>query len=347
MPPPTAELDLPANVRVVRMIARNKSSLFAEIGIAVRPLLHHDLIHGLALASGRLTVAGSVDHRNRRSDLRKPAPSVEQAVTSGRLILLAEDNETNREVMQEQLRLLGYASEVAEDGVVALHMWLSGRYALLLTDCNMPNMDGFELTAAIRHAQWEGPRLPIIAVTANAMQGEAMRCRERGMDDYLSKPLRLNELGPMLAKWLPLPAAVTDAPLEAAPDDVPPPVPDFAEPTSVLSIWDATVLPTMVGNNPAMHRRLLDKFLLSTKEQVVRIVAAEAIEDTGTAGNVAHALKSAARTVGALQLGELCEALETAGKAGDATLCCALIKELPEAFTLASQRIHKHLESFP
>jgi PAS domain S-box-containing protein len=334
---PTAELDLPANVRVVRMIARNKSSLFAEIGIAVRPLLHHDLIHGLALASGRLTVAGSVDHRNRRSDLRKPAPSVEQAVTSGRLILLAEDNETNREVMQEQLRLLGYASEVAEDGVVALHMWLSGRYALLLTDCNMPNMDGFELTAAIRHAQWEGPRLPIIAVTANAMQGEAMRCRERGMDDYLSKPLRLNELGPMLAKWLPLPTAVTDAAPEVAPDAAPP------SPASVSSLWDATVLPRMVGDNPAMHRRLLEKFLLSTNEQVTRIVAAAAIEDTATAGNIAHALKSAARTVGALQLGDLCMELETAGKAGDVILCSALIKQLPATFAGAAAAIQCHL----
>jgi HPt (histidine-containing phosphotransfer) domain-containing protein len=212
-------------------------------------------------------------------------------------------------------------------------MWLSGRYALLLTDCNMPNMDGFELTAAIRHAQWEGPRLPIIAVTANAMQGEAMRCRERGMDDYLSKPLRLNELGPMLAKWLPLPAADADA----APDAVPP------APTFENTIWDAKVLTSMVGDNPAMHRRLLEKFLLSTTEQVARIVAAAATEDTATAGNVAHALKSAARTVGALQLGELCAALETAGKAGDATRCSTLIKELPATFAGAATAIQCHL----
>jgi CheY-like chemotaxis protein/HPt (histidine-containing phosphotransfer) domain-containing protein len=226
---------------------------------------------------------------------------------------------------------------VAQDGVVALHMWLSGRYALLLTDCNMPNMDGFELTEAIRHAQWAGPRLPIIAVTANAMQGEAMRCRERGMDDYLSKPLRLNELGPMLAKWLPLPTMDTDAAPEVAPDAVPP------APTILKVIWDASVLPRMVGDNPAMHRRLLEKFLLSADEQVTRIVAAAATEDTATAANVAHALKSAARTVGALQLGELCATLETAGKAWDAPLCAALIKELPTTFAGAAAAIQCHL----
>ena len=346
---PTAELDLPEDVRVVRMIARNKSSSAAEITLSVRPLLYHELIHSLARASGRLTVTDSVDERNRRSGLRNPAPSVEQAAATGRLILLAEDNETNREVMQEQLRLLGYASEVAKDGVAALHMLISGRYALLLTDCNMPNMDGFELTNAIRHAQWSGPRLPIIAVTANAMQGEALRCRERGMDDYLSKPLRLSELGSMLAKWLPLPAVVTAAAPEFAPDAAPSVKPAFAAmaaSTSMLSIWDATVLPAMVGDNPAMHRQLLKKFLLSANEQVARIIAAVANEDTATAGSVAHSLKSAARTVGALQLGALCEALETAGKAGDGATCRALIEGFPATFTAVSQHINNHLESF-
>ncbi len=89
----------------------------------------------------------------------------------------------------------------AADGVLALELWRSGRYALLLTDCHMPNMDGFELTATIRREQTT--HLPIIAVTANAMQGEDRRCRDAGMDDCLCKPLRLHELGPMLSKWLP------------------------------------------------------------------------------------------------------------------------------------------------
>ena len=337
----TADLDLPADVRVVRLIARNKSALFEEICVPVRPLLYHDLIHGIALASGRMTVTDSIDQHNRRLTARKQAPSVEEAVATGQLILLAEDNETNREVMQEQLRLLGYTCELAEDGVEALHMWISGRYALLLTDCNMPNMDGFELTAAIRHAQCEGPRLPIIAVTANAMQGEAMRCLERGMDDYLSKPLRLNELGPMLTKWLPLPIAELKPAIESID------IPACKIESIKFAVWDSIVLPRLVGDNPAMHRRLLEKFLLSANEQVTRTVAATAIADTATVSEIMHALKSAARTVGALQLGELCDALESAGKDGDAPLCRSLTKELPEAFTLASQRIHKHLESFP
>jgi len=142
---------------------------------------------------------------DRRIQPRQNAPSREVAAASDRLILLAEDNETNREVMQEQLRLLGYACEMAQDGAIALAMWHANpkRYALLLTDCHMPHLDGFGLTAAIRAAEPPGTRLPIIAITANAMQGEAQRCREGGMDDYLSKPLRMNELAPMLEQWLP------------------------------------------------------------------------------------------------------------------------------------------------
>jgi HPt (histidine-containing phosphotransfer) domain-containing protein len=92
-----------------------------------------------------------------------------------------------------------------------------------------------------------------------------------------------------------------------------------------------------------MHRRLLEKFLLSAKEQVAHIVAAAAIEESTTVGSVAHALKSAARTVGALQLGELCEALETAGRAGDATLFSALSKELPATFMAAAGQIETAL----
>ena len=141
---------------------------------------------------------------DRRAQTRQSAPTVDEAAQAGCLILLAEDNETNRDVMQEQLRLLGYACEMAEDGAVALHMWQANpkRYALLLSDCHMPRLDGFGLTAAIRQTEPHGTRLPIIAITANAMQGEAERCRERGMDDYLSKPLRMQELAPMLERWL-------------------------------------------------------------------------------------------------------------------------------------------------
>jgi signal transduction histidine kinase/CheY-like chemotaxis protein len=130
-------------------------------------------------------------------------PSIADALAQGRLILVAEDNETNRLVVQRQLALLGYAAEVAEDGAEALEMFDGKAYGLLLTDCHMPNMDGFDLTSAVREReQTSGKHTPIVALTANALVGEAERCLNAGMDDYLAKPVRLRELGDTLARWV-------------------------------------------------------------------------------------------------------------------------------------------------
>jgi hypothetical protein len=123
-----SELGLPAGVGVVRLVLRGTLTDSNEVPVPVFPLIYHDLIHGLVLASGRVLVAGNPDQVElRRVRPRKIAPSLEEALKARQLILLAEDNETNREVMQEQLSILGYTCEVAEDGVVALQMWHSGQ----------------------------------------------------------------------------------------------------------------------------------------------------------------------------------------------------------------------------
>ncbi|HOE42972.1 MAG TPA: ATP-binding protein, partial [Rhodoferax sp.] len=293
----------------------------------------------------------------RRLLLRTSAPSVAQAAASGHLILLAEDNETNSEVLREQLRLLGYASEVAVDGVAALALWRSGRFGLLLTDCHMPCMDGFELTTAIRQQEAAGSRLPIIAVTANAMRGEALRCLAHGMDDYLSKPLRLQELGPVLAKWLPLPpdpqaAAQWVALLQGQTGTPGPGQPEVGccdadtnantDPAG-LAIWDARTLSRLVGNNLGLHRRLLEKFLVKATDQVRVIELAAAAGDLKPVAELAHSLKSASRSMGALALGELCRQIETAGLANDVSACHTLVAGLGNSFTLAQASIVAHL----
>lgn len=322
-------LDLPAGVGLLVLERTRSDPRSHTFTVSTRPLLHNELIQGLAMANGCMIAppAGSAGER-RRPTATPAAPSVEVAGLSGQLILLAEDNETNREVMQAQLKLLGYASEVAEDGVAALTLWRTGRFAMLLTDCHMPHMDGFELTQAIRQAEPKGARLPIVAITANARQGEAERCRARGMDDYLSKPLRLKELGSMLTKWMPLATAQAAHPVE-------------------LPHWDARTLPDLVGDNPVMHRRLLEKFLVNAQEQVTAIDVAAAEGQCETVAGVAHTLKSAARSVGALQLGELCQALETIGRAGDGSRCSALAGSLSLALSEAEVQIRRHVAALP
>ena len=133
-------------------------------------------------------------------------PEVEEARALGELVLVAEDNPTNRAVAVRQLNRLGLAAEVAVDGKEALDMWRRGSYALVLTDCHMPEMDGFELTHAIRKAEEAGSaRVPVVAVTANVLEGEAERCLAAGMDDYLGKPVELVDLRRVLARWIQLP----------------------------------------------------------------------------------------------------------------------------------------------
>jgi PAS domain S-box-containing protein len=329
---PTADLNLPSGVGVVRVIRHGSDSFKLDLTLALRPMLYDDIVYAIAQASGRLAASVPGYAAEPRSKRQRPTvPTVEQAVQARRLILLAEDNETNREVVQEQLRLLGHACEVAPDGAIALHMWQAnpGRYALLLCDCHMPNLDGFGLTAAIRQAEPQDRHLPIIAITANAMQGEAQRCRERGMDDYLSKPLRMNELALMLQKWLPetIPAGQAQQPVvtEVVATD--------------LVAWNPDTLTELVGDNPVMHRRLLEKFLPNAEKQVGAIMLAAAAHDTTSLAAVAHTLKSAARSVGALALGELCQGLETAARAGDVPACSALAAGLEAAFNLAAAAI--------
>src|SRR5690606_27117735 len=111
------------------------------------------------------------------------APTIEEALARGELILLAEDNPTNQDVTRRQLASLGYACEIAEDGAEALEAYKRRNYALLLTDCHMPVMDGYELARQIRVLeQGQSRRLPIIAVTASALQREAHNCFAAGMD---------------------------------------------------------------------------------------------------------------------------------------------------------------------
>jgi len=342
---PTRDLGLPDGVKVVRAAVRGSDAFGADLKVFVRPMLTHDLLHTVAVASGRLAPASAAPAAERGLHQQRPlAPPVAQAVASGQLILLAEDNQTNREVMQEQLRLLGYTCEMAEDGVIALRMWQDGqgqgpsagpgRYALLLSDCHMPHLDGFGLTEAIRATEPAGTRLPIIAITANAMQGEAQRCRERGMDDYLSKPLRMTELVAKLDRWLPLPQVAGPESANAL---------DEPDQGNRFPVWNPDTLTDMVGNNPALHQRLLDKFLINTQRQVADITAAARASDTTTLAGIAHTLKSAARSVGALALGELCQSLETAGHAGDAHACSKLAAGLEGAFAAAATEISGHL----
>jgi CheY-like chemotaxis protein len=128
--------------------------------------------------------------------------TLDEARSQGRLILVAEDDAMNQKVILQQLGLLGYAGQIAVDGEDALRLWRTGTYAMLLTDLHMPTMDGYQLALLIRADEPPGTHLPIIALTANALSGEADRATAAGMDGYLTKPVPLATLRNVLAKWI-------------------------------------------------------------------------------------------------------------------------------------------------
>jgi CheY-like chemotaxis protein/HPt (histidine-containing phosphotransfer) domain-containing protein len=264
-------------------------------------LTHKALLNAVAIVTGRTRPP----ERETPTDGVPLAPvplSREETRRQGRLILVAEDNDTNQKVILQQLMLLGYTADIANNGREALQRWQSGDYAILLADLHMPEMDGYELTVAIRQQEAGAARMPIIAFTANALKGEAEHCLSIGMDDYLSKPVQLVILKAMLAKWLPV------TPLQ--------PIAAAAAP-QVPVVLDVNVLKALVGDDEAVIRDFLSDFRVSAAGIAAELRTACDAEQTGGASALAHKLKSSARSVGALGLGDLCEAMERSGKAGE------------------------------
>lgn len=212
-------------------------------------------------------------------------------------ILVAEDNETNRAVIRHQLRLIGLVAEFCNNGLEALDRWRGGGFGLLLTDLHMPVMDGYELVTAIRAEESPGRRLPIIALTANGQGSEELRCLAAGMDAYLVKPVPLPALRAAIGTWL---DATTSIPTLRPP------------PGTVLGApIDLTILAGFMGDDPAVIEEVLVAFQRSTDQSVAEFDLALSRDAMHAVANAAHKLKSAARSVGAERLGQLCAELET------------------------------------
>ena len=127
---------------------------------------------------------------------------VSQRSRDSHRILVAEDNVVNQKVACRILEKLGLRVDVAADGEAAFRAWSSGRYDLILMDCQMPIMDGYEATRKIRAREGTAEHIPIIALTAHAMKGADNECLSAGMDDYLSKPIDRERLRETLQRWL-------------------------------------------------------------------------------------------------------------------------------------------------
>jgi two-component system sensor histidine kinase/response regulator len=235
-------------------------------------------------------------------------------------ILLAEDNTVNQRVAARMLENLGYRVEVADNGRLAVDALTRGTYAAVLMDCQMPEMDGYEATAAIR--AWEGGarHTPIIAMTANAMREDRERCLAAGMDDYLAKPVRSRDLATTLTRWIAARERVP--PLDAPPDE------------ATVAI-DARTLASLRDlqrdEGPDIVSELTALFVADAQERIAALRDAAARHDAQTIAREAHALKGSAATLGAQQIVAICAALEGMAQAHDLTGVGGVLAQLDPA----------------
>ncbi|MES2296897.1 MAG: response regulator [Pseudomonadota bacterium] len=226
------------------------------------------------------------------------------AVLAGCHILAVDDNAVNLQVVAHMLVRLGATVDVADGGRAAVDMACSGSYAAVLMDCQMPDIDGYQATAEIRRHERTlaqlgapgapAPRVPIIALTAHALEGEREKCIAAGMDDFLSKPIRAATLRAMLARWL----AVQDA--GAAPDE--------GAPLDPLEAARA-----MFG---AKFGELAQLFLGDSPRRLAALAQAVHARDGAAVAELAHALAGSAGAIGAQALSERSKVMELGARAG-------------------------------
>jgi CheY-like chemotaxis protein len=271
-----------------------------------------------------------------------PSPDVDGALQAlrGHRVLVVDDNDFNLDVARGLLQDAAVAVEVARNGAQAIQAMLQSAFDCVLMDVQMPVMDGLEATQRIRSTPALAATV-VIAMTANAGQEDRSLCLAAGMNEVIVKPVDPDVLYVTLAKWLGaarVRASAGPGAASAVAATVAVHVPELSQ-FDTLTVWDEEALARIVGNNQAAHARLLGKYQSTARETVVDIGLCAEHGQWSNAADLAHKLKSSSRSVGAMRLGGLCEALERAGRLDNAPACLALAQWVAEAFAEVDARI--------
>jgi PAS domain S-box-containing protein len=271
---------------------------------------------------------------SRPNDLLVTRHTLKEAAAANRArILVAEDNIVNQKVAVCQLEKLGYRADVVANGLEAVEAVSRVSYALVLMDCQMPEMDGLEATGMIRKREGEqaSRRLPIIAMTANAMQGDREKCLDAGMDDYLAKPVKREHLEATLARWIPG---------QSTPDEQQEPVSSEKQ-KPVHECVDSAVLADLrrLDSSCGLLSTLITHFLEDVPTRLAGLQDALQKGDAEALARVAHELNGASGNLGVRKMRQLCVELQALGKAKDLTKAGALLAQLVSEFELVYQRL--------
>ncbi len=247
-------------------------------------------------------------------------------------VLIAEDNPVNQKVAHRMLSKMGCRADVVANGHEALAAVQIAPYDIVFMDCNMPEMDGFATTAAIRGMEGSHKHTVIIAMTANALKGDKEKCLAAGMDDYISKPVTQSELNGMLERWGAGELEATDVSRSSSDDEEP--AVDMARLDELAELGDE--------EDPHWISSIVERFVEDTSGRIVKLVVASETGNATDLGLLAHALKGSCSNLGANRLSTLAKQLQALGQRGSVAGADDLIASLEKEFG----RVRSVLETF-
>jgi PAS domain S-box-containing protein len=322
-----------AGMRIVLVTSLHSQDELArarEAGVCAylsKPVRRHELYRALAQAVGGVTASDA------------PVAAAGAALRLRAHVLMAEDNGVNQFVARNMLKSLGCEFEIVPNGAECVAAAQRGGYDMILMDCQMPVMDGYEATRRIR--EWEqtqggAMRLPIVALTANALVGDADICREAGMDDHLAKPYTRNQLGALMARWLPshlVEGSVDALRTHPAPLAAEPPPPPTTKPADTDGALDAKALAAIREIDDAegsVLAEVIGIFLDEAPQHLEALRAALRKQDGADLARAAHAFKSASGNVGAARVAKLCREIEHTGRSGKVSDAVTLVQQIEQ-----------------
>ena len=246
-------------------------------------------------------------------------------------VLLAEDNMVNQEVAMAMLQNMGVSYETVGNGKDALDILKKQSFDVILMDCQMPEMDGFQATRAIREQEVDSDRhQAIIALTANAVSGDRERCLKAGMDDYLAKPFTQEQLFGMLSRWM----KSIEMPMSE-------PIPTSLPEDNCMVELDNRAIEALRNLRPGLLKKVLDIWLQESPVLLADMQQGVHQKDLNRLLRAAHSLKNSAANVGAMQLSRRCFAMEEKARARDLTGGNELLAEIENEFKGAKQAIQR------
>jgi len=267
-----------------------------------------------------------------------PATSeVDTEALTGKRVLVLEDRLVNQTIIQRQLKKLGILCTLASDGVVGLEKVAKGSYDLILCDCSMPEMNGYEFTRILRQREEEdgnNSHMPVIAMTANAFREDVEKCYAAGMDDFVSKPVTLQRLAAVLSHWLtPEPIEIEIAPLRSR---------------ASAEALDLRVLQGLLGSEDRhIIVDVVQEFVLSARESWVEVQGQAARRDANGLTRAAHGAKGEARNAGAVALGDLYEELERIAKNDNFEAVAPVLSAIPAEIGRVQDFVDRFVAGMP